>query len=717
MIKLFILNEISGFSSDTVYKICLSLEEKGLTDEGVIRFSSYDDLLDSLIPALESGDHVIVATENGDYNDTKKDICTKLILEETTSPIISEIIAKSISDDVVSLDIIGHTAVPVGAKLLISDDGLYSGFSLPVAEGKLTLLPLDFARVDGILAQLHEKVFEREERLAQMGLDREIEMPEYDIEPCVSNMVSALCKNSKTLALATGDATMWVYNLYDSVEHLTETVHFVEVFDDPETADENETESSMVIRHAREAMMNVGADYGGAISDIYSTEMADGTVQYFALAAVVDKTTASAKKINISDPDNLAIILPHALTLMTEMVTTKIDAAYEAMYSGEDTVEPYNGTASFEQPKAPVAIPPKYVLFGVCALIAIILPIILVFAVFNEDEPSTTPFNPGIYETAATTTAPSTENPFGVQSSVNSNISTSAEPTVTDVSATTTTTAKASTSGLFTFYVFGYGHGVGLSQQGANYLAKQGWSYAEILAHYYYDGNTQILQGDVYPETVKYAGSEYQTREYLAKALEAEMGSSFHIEALKAQAVAIYTFAKYYSYSLDSSAHAFTASVPSDTVYSAVDFVMNNGLYISYAGDVAVTPFHAMSAGVTTSYYNVWGQASGSAPPYLSGGRQSPGDYEATNYKTTFSITSAELKSLIEGNDSSITLTGDPSTWISIVTHDKAIREDIGYVSTINVGGKLVTGNDFRIKLMDGKIRSHCFIMTYTPDA
>ncbi len=36
-----------------------------------------------------------------------------------------------------------------------------------------------------------------------------------------------------------------------------------------------------------------------------------------------------------------------------------------------------------------------------------------------------------------------------------------------------------------TFSVCGYGHGVGMSQYGADYLAKQGNSYKEILTHYY----------------------------------------------------------------------------------------------------------------------------------------------------------------------------------------------------------------------------------------
>ncbi len=39
--------------------------------------------------------------------------------------------------------------------------------------------------------------------------------------------------------------------------------------------------------------------------------------------------------------------------------------------------------------------------------------------------------------------------------------------------------------GRLSFLVKGYGHGVGMSQHGANVLAKSGSSYEEILAHYY----------------------------------------------------------------------------------------------------------------------------------------------------------------------------------------------------------------------------------------
>lgn len=47
-------------------------------------------------------------------------------------------------------------------------------------------------------------------------------------------------------------------------------------------------------------------------------------------------------------------------------------------------------------------------------------------------------------------------------------------------------------NGEFIFTVHGYGHGVGLSQVGAQYMAKNGASFEEILAHYY--PNTELRE-------------------------------------------------------------------------------------------------------------------------------------------------------------------------------------------------------------------------------
>ena len=43
----------------------------------------------------------------------------------------------------------------------------------------------------------------------------------------------------------------------------------------------------------------------------------------------------------------------------------------------------------------------------------------------------------------------------------------------------------SSANGTFRFTTYGYGHGVGMSQVGANEMAKRGYTYDEILHHYY----------------------------------------------------------------------------------------------------------------------------------------------------------------------------------------------------------------------------------------
>ena len=41
------------------------------------------------------------------------------------------------------------------------------------------------------------------------------------------------------------------------------------------------------------------------------------------------------------------------------------------------------------------------------------------------------------------------------------------------------------TDSAITFNVLGYGHGIGMSQYGADYFARQGYTYKDILMHYY----------------------------------------------------------------------------------------------------------------------------------------------------------------------------------------------------------------------------------------
>lgn len=738
MIRLFTLDDISAFSSDSIFKIGLAAEKYGLSDENLASFPTHDTLYNETLLATENGDYVIVACEPEDYNRTKRELIAKLLLEEYESPEITELISINAGDDLSEIDITGHSLVPKGSIYHFTTDGLFCGFTTDVLHGKLTVLPLDFLRIDSVLTSLVDDVLEPMAAIAK-GERPPIKMPHTDIVPNVKNILESLTKADMKLALATSEATMWVYNLYDTVENLTDRISFVEVVDEEAELEEStaETESVRIIRHAREAMLNSDSSLGGAISEIFSTEDEEGKTVYFAYAAIVDKGTAKAKKINTSNPEDLSVILPHALTVLANLIDAKAQQAIKNLEMAQKRRERDDDDRRTPPPaaKPEEKMMSKNMLIGgiIGLVIAIIVPIILVVSLATKDEPTTVPpatLAPGV----SSNTGITQNNPFGTQPAnqtpsaniVNANVT---EPSAADVSATPTAAVAPSTSGTFTFYVFGYGHGVGMSQTGANHLASLGWSWAEILAHYYYDANTCIVSGEIYPQKITYEGNQYDTREYLARAVEAEMSASFNAEALKAQVVAIYNFARYknaqslssgspiFTGDLSSDDHAFLDSsrTPSDSVYAAVDEIMSIGPYIANNGTTALTPFHSMSAGKTTSYYNCWGKESGTNVPYLSGARDSVGDYNDPNFKSTVSISSADIQAL--ATKQGITLSGDPSTWINILSHDKAVREDIGYVSSIRVGGKTMTGNEFRSTLLGGRIRSHCFAFTYTPAA
>lgn len=716
MIKLYTLKNLSDFSSDAVFKICLALEKYGLNQGQIKEFDTYDELYFETIVALEQGEHIIVAAENGDYNEFKRSIISRFILEEYSSEEIQQVIEKNAGDDISEIDITGHSLVARDSVVHLSRDGLYCGFTSDALLGKVTCVPLDFMRIDRIINLFKDDILP--EIGGQDSKGRAIVMPEVDLSPAIFGFVSALRGSSSTMALATGEATMWIYNYFDKIEGFNESLSFVEVSDSGKSDNATaESESVRIIRHAKEAMTNAGTDFGAAISEVYSTVNDKGQTVYFAYAALVDKGSAKAKKINTSNPDDLAVILPHAVSVLGTLVNERI-AAIKAQRSSKSLFDDVDDEPEAEEkPKGLFAnVSKKMLLFGGLVIAAaIIIPIILVFFVLGSDDTNQPAAVPPPY-IDGTTTEPTTKDPSQIV--ITPNVT---EPSTQNITMPSTQPSVSSTSGTFTFDVFGYGHGVGLSQHGANYLAQQGWSWSEILAHYYYCDTAKILTGDALPDTISYNGTAYQTREFLASVLEAEMGYSFHTEALKAQYVAIYTYAKYKLFVLDSGDCAILGSgkTPSNAVYAVVDEMMEISPYIVDGnGACALTPFHSISAGKTTSFYNAWQQRN---VDYLSGARISYGDtLLGDDYRSSYSISTEEFKKLVEGktlpDGTKITLSGDPSTWISVISHDGALGEQVGYVSSMRIGGGVVTGNYFRITIMEGRIRSHCFYVTYTPD-
>lgn len=272
----------------------------------------------------------------------------------------------------------------------------------------------------------------------------------------------------------------------------------------------------------------------------------------------------------------------------------------------------------------------------------------------------------------------------------------------------------------FTFVVYGYGHGVGLSQYGAVALAENGFNYTDILA-YYYTG-TSVIFGEEYPETSYYPVNgeltEINTEELVARIVAQEIGGITKNEnALKTQAVAIFTLLKRYEFSIQNKwdvGYAVSSyDKCSDTLKKAVSEVI--GQYVALTDDEEKKPilavYSAMSAGMSASAKDVWG----SNISYLSS-VESPFEMRLSDFISLVSFTSEEMKELILAYDDSIVLSEDPNEWISILSHSESVDENTGYVQSIQVGDKTLKGySQFKSGIMQGKLKSSCFTVVYTP--
>ncbi|MDR0947526.1 MAG: SpoIID/LytB domain-containing protein [Ruminococcus sp.] len=183
--------------------------------------------------------------------------------------------------------------------------------------------------------------------------------------------------------------------------------------------------------------------------------------------------------------------------------------------------------------------------------------------------------------------------------------------------------------------------------------------------------------------------------------VEREMGESFSDEAIKAQAVAAYSYIKHAEIAGD------YASVLTDYDYSKrieelVASVWGQAVY--YGGEIASTPYFASSAGSTASSVNVWG----GALPYLTA-VATPFDMASDpNYGIKKTVSESSMRQRLE-NNLGITLSGNPANWILVYSYHDGV-----YVDDVSIDGqRMISGRDFREDIMDFDIRSHAFTVTY----
>ncbi len=219
------------------------------------------------------------------------------------------------------------------------------------------------------------------------------------------------------------------------------------------------------------------------------------------------------------------------------------------------------------------------------------------------------------------------------------------------------------------------------------------------------------------------AVAEYSAKDYIFGVVAAEMPALYHEEALKAQAVAAYTFACYRKTNNTNTKYDITADgdtaqcfitreeaasrwgEKADEYTQKIDSCIAavQGEVLTFEGAPIFAAYHAISSGKTNSCADVWG----SDLPYLKSASSS-GDMLADGYLSEAIFTADELAEKLKGIK---TASGEPQNYFTDMK-----TTDSGYVKSITYCGKEISGaqvckltglrsSNFEVTFADGNFK------------
>ena len=740
---------------------------------GECRFEQFTDsreLFSALAGAFGDSETVVLAAAERHYIEIKKLLFDALRTKTAFSDKIAEALEKADED---------QCLMPADAQILVTDDGKYSGFIEKSGSQTLVFLPLSDGRCAKVAEEL-KSVFlpvEKKEESANTPEPDANSAGELSAEEKCDpeEVVELLKERGLSAAVASSKNSPFVFSVlpYDDGSDFGDVI-FAQSVDVERQEDESHGE--YIAAMAGRARAKSGASVGAAISNVFRNDDEDS--KHFMLICIADENKARVFKVfSRKGETTQEFIYACVHRLYSALADYARNGFVMHDVSDDASIIITDGEHPSHHKSAPVRSGKKTALIVASViLIAVLIGTAVTFLVkgygsqagasligarTQDTTESGTGDIIGVIDdiiiadvedpngdttdeySSDSTAAQSTDSGKTTGEQTNGTVpgsiaegstvlttvistkpttrpNTTGKPTTKPTQKPTETTTRHSSSktGTFVFTVYGYGHGVGMSQNGASEYARRGWTYKQILLHYYNNPGISLVKDSKLPSKVTYNGKSYSLAEYLGKTAYAEVGPSAPLESIKSQMVAIYTYAKRQNFKMTTSNHAFRESYAgtSSSIENAIKATL--GEYLAYYGSPAFTPYFSTAAGKTASSANVWGGSQNSYP-YLAGGRTSP----EGNVKRTLTISSEELRKKVEAYnakvDSSkrITLQSNPAQWIKILEHDSARGSSCGYISSMRIGNQTMRGNAFRLNIMGAAVlRSHCFTFTYTPD-
>lgn len=642
---------------------------KSYSDENLSfeQFDNLRDLFDALQDALENDEIIVTAVDNKHYIKLKNALIQALETETTYN---SSILNMLESDE--SLDDVKRKAFsvfPESSTVFLSKDGLYSGFGIENGSQYLLMIPIDNERINLIL---RNGVVPFLSKNIDISVEDEFlgEKKHFENEK-VEIAVNRIMDSGSVVAVNGTQNAEIIKSFGDNIPNFDDVFVFTPHVEDK--GDVNATEYTAQL--AKVSLDLSAANIGAAISDIYTSNDSR-----FICIAVANDESAVVRKLYISENETEAEFVEAAVIELIELVGEKAAGVQSV---GIEITEDNNFIT--DEVKKPVNKKSIVIIAAVLGVVVILCAALgIVYKVQGENGALAKAFNKifNITTTTESTTESTTEN--------------TTEPS-TSAQATELKLSDFMISDLIKIEMLKNAEESSESNTDTTDKAS-GESTTEP--------ETTVDKGA--PTVMKINGVEMDAKEALAKLVMTEMGEDYHIEAVKAQAVVIYTYLKYRDTNFEIDGVKISETV-NDEVKNAVDAVF--GEYLTYNGEVALTPYFEIAAKKTTDAKNIFSKEY----PYLKP-VEIPGDPDsaAETFKVERKYSMGEFKGMLLNFDSSLKLGDEPIMWVNVEAHDASISSSIGYVTKVTVGGKEISGYKFRTKVFTpATLLSHCFTVDY----
>lgn len=637
---------------------------KAYLNEGETSFEHFErmkDLFDSLQDALENDELIITAVDEKNYLKLKYALAQAL----GTGMVVDSQVKSAIEQngDVQDEKKTKFASFPKSSTVFLSKDGLYSGFGIENGSQYLLLIPIDNDRINLILRNGVIPFLSKNIKLPDEDTML-VEDKHFENEK-VSITVKRLLEANSMVAVNGSQNVEVLKSCGDNIPQFDNVFVFTPYIDDK--GEVNATEYAAQL--AKVSLDLSAANIGASISDVYETSDSK-----YICVAVADEKSALVRKLYMAeDETEEAFIISAALELI-EIIGEKA-AGLKSV--GIEVADPVDEMDSKKKSKKGLIV--FGIVLGVVVLVCAILGI--VYKVQGENGFLAQKLN-ALFGTETSTTT-TTTTPSIIYDSVDDpedNTPVVKNKKISDMMVEELKKVKANQN-----------------SEGENIVTNNKDLFAK-------------------PSVITVNGEELDAVVALTRLVTAEMNlSDYNVEAIKAQAVVIYTFLAYreVNYRTGFVLDGVEISQSWDqTTYDAVESVFGEVL-IDSNNNIALTPYFEVCAEDKTVNFDHPNYPYLNSYSHNDGFNESKVYFDTTGVQKTYSIKKGELSALIQNyfnnKGEAYVIDTNWNNWISVVND-----ETIKYVT---VCGKEVAVEEFFAELLDDTLpMSYNFTVDYTED-